>query len=99
MPKKTAVNESAAATSVRAAKPKTLKTVKTAPVVEIASKPRVRTVKHSKVAATAASEVVILNAHEQIAKIAYGYWESRGCEHGFAEQDWLRAEQEYLLSA
>lgn len=31
---------------------------------------------------------------EQIAVLAYSYWEQRGYEHGYAEQDWLRAEQE-----
>jgi hypothetical protein len=31
---------------------------------------------------------------EQIAKLAYSFWEARGFEHGFAEHDWLRAERE-----
>ncbi len=33
-------------------------------------------------------------AHEDIAKLAYSYWLERGGAHGFAEQDWLRAERE-----
>jgi hypothetical protein len=35
------------------------------------------------------------NAHEIIAKIAYGYWESRGCQGGTEIEDWVRAEHEY----
>lgn len=31
---------------------------------------------------------------EEIAKLAYSYWEARGCEGGSQEEDWLRAEQE-----
>jgi hypothetical protein len=31
---------------------------------------------------------------EQIAKLAYSYWEARGRQDGLAEQDWLRAERE-----
>jgi hypothetical protein len=30
----------------------------------------------------------------EIARLAYSYWEARGCPMGSAEQDWLRAEQE-----
>jgi hypothetical protein len=32
--------------------------------------------------------------HDQIALLAYAYWEERGCPSGSAEEDWLRAEQE-----
>jgi hypothetical protein len=31
---------------------------------------------------------------EEIAKLAYSYWEDRGCQGGSPEEDWLRAEQE-----
>ena len=91
MPKKTVVNETAAATPVRASKPKT---TSVAPVAAT-SKPRVTTAKHSKAAAPVAVKNV-LNVHDQIAAIAYGYWEARGYQHGSAEQDWLRAEQQLL---
>lgn len=33
-------------------------------------------------------------AQEEIARLAYHYWLDRGGEHGSAEEDWLRAEQE-----
>ena len=31
---------------------------------------------------------------EQIARLAYSYWEARGYQGGSPEEDWLRAEQE-----
>ena len=38
--------------------------------------------------------VVVSLSHEDVAKLAYSYWEARGRQDGFAEQDWLRAERE-----
>jgi hypothetical protein len=35
-------------------------------------------------------------SHEDIAVIAYSYWEARGFQGGSPEEDWLRAEQEML---
>jgi hypothetical protein len=32
---------------------------------------------------------------EEIARLAYSYWEARGRTGGSAEEDWLRAEREY----
>jgi hypothetical protein len=31
---------------------------------------------------------------EQIAALAYSYWEARGCQGGSPEEDWTRAERE-----
>jgi hypothetical protein len=31
---------------------------------------------------------------DEIARLAYSYWEARGCQGGSPEEDWLRAEQE-----
>jgi hypothetical protein len=31
---------------------------------------------------------------DEIAKLAYSYWEQRGRRHGAAMEDWLRAERE-----
>ncbi len=31
---------------------------------------------------------------QQIAELAYSYWLERGEHHGYAEEDWLRAERE-----
>ena len=33
-------------------------------------------------------------ASDEIAKLAYSYWEARGYQGGSSEEDWLRAEQE-----
>jgi hypothetical protein len=33
-------------------------------------------------------------SHEEIARLAYTYWESRGRQHGSPEDDWYRAESE-----
>ena len=33
-------------------------------------------------------------SHEEIARLAYAYWESRGRRHGSPEEDWYRAERE-----
>jgi hypothetical protein len=38
-------------------------------------------------------------AHEEIARLAYLYWEARGCQGGCAEEDWLRAEAELRTRA
>jgi hypothetical protein len=38
----------------------------------------------------AASQVT----HEQIARLAYSYWEARGHQGGSPEEDWSQAEQE-----
>ena len=32
--------------------------------------------------------------NEEIAHLAYSYWEARGRKHGTALEDWLRAERE-----
>jgi hypothetical protein len=81
MPKKTSTKETVASAPARAAKP------------------RVKTVKHSKAASApvAVVEAETVTAHDQISKIAYGYWAARSFQPGSPEQDWLRAEQEFLL--
>jgi len=33
-------------------------------------------------------------SYQDVARLAYTYWEARGCQGGSPEQDWLRAEQE-----
>jgi hypothetical protein len=30
---------------------------------------------------------------EEIARLAYSYWEARGCQGGSPEEDWFRAER------
>lgn len=35
-------------------------------------------------------------SYEAVAALAHRFFEERHCQHGFHEQDWLRAEQELL---
>ena len=35
-----------------------------------------------------------LSDQEEIAKVAFSYWETRGCQGGSPEEDWARAEHE-----
>jgi hypothetical protein len=37
--------------------------------------------------------------YEEIARLAYSYWESRGCPVGSPEEDWFRAESELQKQA
>src|SRR5437879_2488606 len=72
--------------------------------------PRVTSVRHSKAAAATTEPAtspdpvvsfeaaVPVNSLDAIAKIAYGYWETRGCQGGNSTEDWLRAEAEYRAS-
>ena len=60
------------------------------------AKPRKAAVKTDKVAATPAP---VMPSREEIEKLAQLYWAQRGYTDGFAEQDWLRAEQELLQKA
>ena len=41
----------------------------------------------------------IMPSHEEIERLAREYWAQRGYQDGYAEQDWLRAEQELLKMA
>jgi hypothetical protein len=40
------------------------------------------------------AEEVRQPGHEEIARLAYSYWEARGRQGGEAAEDWLRAERE-----
>jgi len=37
---------------------------------------------------------VQISGQDEIAKLAFSYWEARGCQGGSPEEDWARAEQE-----
>ncbi|MGC1462482.1 MAG: DUF2934 domain-containing protein [Terracidiphilus sp.] len=60
------------------------------------AKPRKTAAKKEKVAQTARPA---MPPREEVEKLARAYWEQRGYQEGFAEQDWLRAEQELLKMA
>jgi len=79
------------------AKPKAVKTpegetgsaVKAAP--KAAAKTKVKAAAKSKMVDIAASRTP---SYVEIAQLAERYWAERGWQDGYAEQDWLRAEQE-----
>jgi hypothetical protein len=85
-------------TSVKHSKPQGSE----APVEEIAATvaaPVAQPVPAAQPASVAQPSVVAQPAEtprEAIAKIAYGYWEARGYTGGSADEDWVRAEAEYL---
>ncbi len=41
-----------------------------------------------------AAATALLDEHEEIARLAYSYWEARGCQGGSPEEDWHRASEE-----
>jgi hypothetical protein len=52
---------------------------------------------HSRQKTTAVGRVSSTHVHvdnDEIARLAYSLWESRGCQDGDPMEDWLRAEQE-----
>ena len=46
------------------------------------------------VAVVAAAVTPAGSFQDAVARLAYSYWEARGCQGGSPEADWLRAEQE-----
>jgi hypothetical protein len=57
--------------------------------------PRVKAAQHRAATPQVVAEQPQQNGQEMIAKIAYGYWEARGCTGGDPAEDWLRAEAEF----
>jgi hypothetical protein len=41
-----------------------------------------------------ADAAAIVPSYQEIASLAFLYWEARGCQGGCPEEDWLRAETE-----
>ena len=78
------------------AKPKTTAKTK-AGETESAVKTALKTAAKSAVKAAPkakAAALVAAPSHQEIAQLAERYWVERGWQDGYAEQDWLRAEQE-----
>jgi Protein of unknown function (DUF2934) len=65
--------------------------VKAAP--KVAAKTKVKAAPKTKAVDVAASRTP---SYAEIAQLAERYWAERGWQDGYAEQDWLRAEQELL---
>jgi hypothetical protein len=45
-------------------------------------------------AAAVATPAAPVSDQDEIGKLAYSYWEARGCQGGSPEEDWARAEEE-----
>ena len=71
--------------------------VVSAPVPSRRKSPTATRVKRS--AAPVTQTVPNAPSREQIASLAYSYWEARGCQGGSPEEDWLRAEQQFAAAA
>lgn len=65
------------------------------------AKPRKTAAKKETVAEVpvAAAHVAIMPSREEVERLARKYWAQRGYQDGYAEQDWLRAEQELRQKA
>jgi len=94
MPKKQSIATSAAAGAApaRPVNPRTTRSATAKHSKAQAADPVTETIDSTFVVATVFTE----DRHEEIAKLAYGFWEARGYEHGYAKEDWLRAEAEFL---
>ena len=64
------------------------------PVVE--SSPSTDSIPAATLAENTSTHSLITEAptFDEIARLAYSYWEARGYQGGSSEEDWLRAEQE-----
>ena len=82
-----------------AAKPRAAATKAAAPAKVAAPKKAAAPKKVAAKKAAAAAPVEALQPeHHEIAQLAEKFWVERGWQDGFAEQDWLRAEQELRVS-
>ena len=86
-----------------AAAPVRRKTTSSTHAKHAATQPETQAVTRVKRAAkTAADPTVKITAafaeptREEVAALAYSYWESRGCQGGTPHEDWVRAELELL---
>jgi hypothetical protein len=63
---------------------------------EATAKPRKTATKKTK---AETPTVGTMPSREEIEKLARAYWAQRGYQDGYAEQDWIRAEQELRQKA
>ena len=53
----------------------------------------------SRAAEPSAAPLTVGPTQDEIAKLAYSYWEARGYTGGSPDEDWIRAEQELRAAA
>jgi len=51
-------------------------------------------VRQDGISVSAMEEISQPENQEEIASLAYEFWQARGCPEGTSEEDWLRAERE-----
>jgi len=61
---------------------------------ELTSARHAASVKRANGVGPEAAYAVSAEVHEAIARLAYSYWQARGCPIGSSEEDWYRAENE-----
>ena len=49
--------------------------------------------------AVAMASMTVMPSREEVERLARNYWAQRGFQDGYAEQDWIRAEQELRQKA
>jgi hypothetical protein len=81
--------------SAAAAKPKS--TANTVAHRHHTKNTKVETIETS--AFSASVSAIATPTHDDVALLAYSYWEARGFQDGSPEQDWFRAESELLKLA
>jgi hypothetical protein len=84
---------SAGAAAAVPARRKSAGSKRTARNVEVAETSEVVVVSEVPVAATSVEP-----SYDEIARLAYSYWEARGYTDGSQDEDWLRAEQALRVS-
>lgn len=65
-------------------------------------RPRRAGATHSKKSASSTVKTITTEQpvdQDAVARLAYSYWEARGCTGGSPEEDWFRAELEVLKAA
>ena len=63
------------------------------------AKPRSIATKSKKTTNSEEKVAMITPTRDQIAALAHKFWAERGHQHGYAEQDWLRAERELSIAS
>ena len=56
------------------------------------------TTRDSGITTTAHEEISEPENQQEVAALAYGFWQARGCPEGTPEEDWFRAEREIAAS-
>jgi hypothetical protein len=88
------VSGNSAAARRKAARPRAKHSITAEPtVVPVSAAPEIAPSVPNFAAPVADAVPSLEPAYDEVARLAYSYWEARGCQGGSAEEDWLRAEK------